>query len=253
MICEKCFTDKPATSFRPRSKYGKNGEFCNRSRSKVCNNCEYIIWKQNGRCPRCKNPVDGVCVGCALWRKKRTQEAKAVVFEHYGNKCEWCAQSIATFLTIDHKNGGGKIVRNAGVSRWRKIIKSGFPSDLRILCFNCNSGRAIYGDEAVLAAIAGLDLNRDLTNDQKRRIKEKEHVLNHYGRSCAFCNQQAFVFMTIDHIDGGGRQHRKIIGNNVYRWLIKENFPAGYRTLCWNCNSARAFCDDGVACSIAQK
>ena len=58
------------------------------------------------------------------------------------------------------------------------------------------------------------------------------------------CKESRLEFMCIDHIDGGGKQHRQEIGSkggrHFYRWLIKNNFPSGYRVLCHNCNMSRA-------------
>ena len=41
--------------------------------------------------------------------------------------------------------------------------------------------------------------------------------------------------LSIDHLDGGGTAHRKIVGRNIYYWLIKNAFPKGYQVLCMNC------------------
>lgn len=42
--------------------------------------------------------------------------------------------------------------------------------------------------------------------------------------------------LSIDHIDGGGAKHRKgLTTSNIYRWLIKNNFPTGFQVLCMNC------------------
>jgi hypothetical protein len=47
--------------------------------------------------------------------------------------------------------------------------------------------------------------------------------------------------LCIDHINGGGRAHRREIGGHAsfYLWLIKNNFPEGYQVLCWNHNSKK--------------
>lgn len=75
--------------------------------------------------------------------------------------------------------------------------------------------------------------------------KNKLAVLNHYspgGIRCACCGEQRIEFMTLDHVNGGGGQHRKEIkktaGNSFYRWLIANQFPDGFRVLCFNCNAA---------------
>lgn len=57
-----------------------------------------------------------------------------------------------------------------------------------------------------------------------------------YGTKCACCGETTIEFLTIDHIDGGGRKHRKEIGSQFYRWLRNNYYPEGFRTLCYNCN-----------------
>lgn len=47
------------------------------------------------------------------------------------------------------------------------------------------------------------------------------------------------MFLCIDHIDGGGNKHRAEIKGDFYRWLIDNNFPPGFQTLCHNCNMAK--------------
>ena len=67
---------------------------------------------------------------------------------------------------------------------------------------------------------------------------EREKCFAHYGPACACCGEARYEFLCIDHIDGGGEQHRKVAGSKISRWLIRHNFPAGFRVLCSNCNSA---------------
>lgn len=69
--------------------------------------------------------------------------------------------------------------------------------------------------------------------------KYRELVLNHYGNQCNCCGITQKVFLTIDHIDGSGAEHRKKGRSRVYRSIIKENYPDNYQVLCWNCNSAK--------------
>ncbi len=74
---------------------------------------------------------------------------------------------------------------------------------------------------------------------RRRHNQLKIEVLTHYGGNppkCACCGEPIIEFLTIDHIHGGGTQHRKLIGyGNLYRWLIKNNFPEGFQVLCANC------------------
>lgn len=51
-------------------------------------------------------------------------------------------------------------------------------------------------------------------------------------------------FLTIDHVNGGGRQHRISIGKSggdFYAWLVRNNYPKGFQVLCFNCNCAKGF------------
>lgn len=63
-------------------------------------------------------------------------------------------------------------------------------------------------------------------------------VFEHYGKACACCGESEDAFLTIDHINGGGSQQRKKIGT-MYRWLVRNDFPPEFQTLCWNCNAAK--------------
>jgi hypothetical protein len=65
-------------------------------------------------------------------------------------------------------------------------------------------------------------------------------VFNHYGHSCKCCGETEPNFLQIDHIDGGGNKHRKLIGrSHLYSWLVKNNYPKGFQVLCTNCNFAK--------------
>ena len=72
-------------------------------------------------------------------------------------------------------------------------------------------------------------------------VSIREKILDHYGRFCACCGETELKFLTIDHINNDGATHRKKVGHGAgfYRWLINNNFPEGFQTLCWNCNCGR--------------
>jgi hypothetical protein len=78
---------------------------------------------------------------------------------------------------------------------------------------------------------------------KRYQSKMKLLVLDAYGHSCECCGEKEILFLTVDHINGGGRKHTQEIGgrgHNLYRWLVKHNFPQGFRILCFNCNCGRA-------------
>lgn len=66
-------------------------------------------------------------------------------------------------------------------------------------------------------------------------------VLTHYsgGKSkCACCGEENIEFLQLDHINNDGAEHRKST-SHLYSWIIKNNFPEGFRILCANCNFSR--------------
>ena len=81
------------------------------------------------------------------------------------------------------------------------------------------------------------------------RGQAKGIVLKHYGGKCRCCGEDDIRFLTIDHKDGKGTQHRKQLGVKAgppfYSWLIKNNFPLQYAVLCCNCNWGR-FLNGGI-------
>ena len=77
--------------------------------------------------------------------------------------------------------------------------------------------------------------------------KIRREVLSHYSGdppSCSCCGENHLEFLTIDHIYGGGNKQKKKIGKVGWafpKWLKDNNYPDGYRVLCYNCNCSRGF------------
>ena len=102
------------------------------------------------------------------------------------------------------------------------------------MCFPCKRerARASYRRHA----------DRIRTKQAAWRQTLRDQVFARYGESCACCGEDHREFLCIDHIDGGGTQHRREVGKGgieFYSWLRKNGWPEGYRTLCHNCNQAR--------------
>lgn len=81
--------------------------------------------------------------------------------------------------------------------------------------------------------------------NRKSNDKLKYEVFMHYSEDlmiCNCCGETTIKFLTLDHINGNGAQHRKEVGSarQVYRDLRKNNYPEGYQILCYNCNCGRA-------------
>lgn len=97
--------------------------------------------------------------------------------------------------------------------------------------------------------------NRDkwAAYNKKSYDKVRHEVLDHYGGECACCGESEDAFLCMDHVDGGGNEHRRTTPGTIYRILKREGFPVGFQVLCWNCNSARhirGVCPHQVALTV---
>jgi|CXWL01.1.fsa_nt_gi hypothetical protein len=99
------------------------------------------------------------------------------------------------------------------------------------------------------------------------RARDRLLALQAYGGehpkcSCPGCEENHLQFLSIDHIDGNGANQRRALrqaqkqtketlkhtrdsdnnpgGSVFFRWLRLNNYPEGYRVMCYNCNTARA-------------
>lgn len=109
-------------------------------------------------------------------------------------------------------------------------------------CEWCRNWRVRYNKEAGKERTAQWrEKNKDkLTEQTKARgLEQKKAVFAAYGgQKCSCpggCEVVQLEFLSLDHIHGGGSQHRLEV-KNVYRWAIKNSFPPGFRILCMNCN-----------------
>lgn len=73
-----------------------------------------------------------------------------------------------------------------------------------------------------------------------RKINHKavrDEVLSRYGGRCVCCEESEHGFLTIDHVNNDGAEHRKLVGaSGISYWLKANNYPDGFQILCMNCN-----------------
>lgn len=82
---------------------------------------------------------------------------------------------------------------------------------------------------------------------RQRHVTEERDALRvevrrAYGDRCSCCRETEPLFLTMDHVNRDGKQHRKLVGSGLsfYRWLRMNEFPKeGFRLLCYNCNCGR--------------
>lgn len=72
--------------------------------------------------------------------------------------------------------------------------------------------------------------------------KKRKQILEHYGNRCVCCGENEAKFLTLDHKNNDGAEHRREIGYNrthIISWILKNNYPDRIQLLCYNCNCAK--------------
>lgn len=103
-----------------------------------------------------------------------------------------------------------------------------------------------WGDEVQPVSLRPVSQDPRAVYQRNRKWARKIAILTHYSEGdaplCACCGEANPVFLAVDHIAGDGNIHRKGLnskgGYSFYLWLIREQFPPGFRVLCHNCNHA---------------
>ncbi len=71
---------------------------------------------------------------------------------------------------------------------------------------------------------------------------QHEAILAYGGYRCACCGVTEPLFLSLDHANNDGWQHRRIAplsAGRLYSWLKANGYPPGFRVLCLNCNQGR--------------
>ena len=77
---------------------------------------------------------------------------------------------------------------------------------------------------------------------KKNNLKNKRAAYEAYGGfKYVCCGETTEVFLTLDHVNNDGAEHRKKVKPSyLYRWLKQNNYPPGLlQVLCYNCNNAK--------------
>ena len=66
-----------------------------------------------------------------------------------------------------------------------------------------------------------------------------KRISNSKKPRCVCCGENIGIeILTIDHIKGRKKGDNRT-GEQLYRYLKKNDFPEGYQVLCFNCNAAK--------------
>ena len=69
--------------------------------------------------------------------------------------------------------------------------------------------------------------------------KLRLEIVEILGGVCVNCGFDDIRALQVDHIDGGGTQEAREIGNHKIYKKIRDIGPEGYQLLCANCNSIK--------------
>lgn len=148
--------------------------------------------------------------------------------------CVRCGENDLRFLALDHVEGDGREHRKTFSGTLHAWARSrGWPPMFQVLCHNCNH----------LKALASRPVGRSKSAAYVRALREE--VLRRYSDppQCALCPVDDPRILTIDHVEGGGAEHRRRLGGRssarLHRWLRDNGYPEGFRVLCQNHNLGR--------------
>lgn len=104
--------------------------------------------------------------------------------------------------------------------------------------------------EAHRAAMRQRDPEEKNAAGRESRARLRTEGFDHYGKVCDCCGEANRKFLTFDHPENNGAQHKVELAGSyfnassstVLRELRKLGWPAGVLVvLCWNCNSGRQY------------
>lgn len=78
---------------------------------------------------------------------------------------------------------------------------------------------------------------------KQAKLEKRRICLLAYGGKCVCCGEDRFEFLSFDHVNGGGNEHRRQVhgGSGFVDWIYRNGFPSTLQVLCHNCNMAKGF------------
>jgi hypothetical protein len=255
--CQKCQADGRREMQKRRTQFRIQGKcFCGADPDPgktTCASCDqkataatlnrYHSNIASERCAFCGGELDSSsfrCNQCLVEHTNRSriywQRDREIVISHYGSRCICCGESQFEFLDIDHVRNNGSLHRKiVGQHMCSWIIENNYPTDLQLLCSNCNHGKAKFGVCPHITAPS-----ESLSDSGRQRRNRRLRIISQYGGQCTCCGEDHWAFLEFDHINDDGAAHRLIVPwHKLPQWIIKNNYPDVIQLLCSNCNKAK--------------
>lgn len=122
------------------------------------------------------------------------------------------------------------------------------------LSYKCKACSREYGQRWLAANQVRRKASSDAwyaANKEKENLRRKarnlairREVIEAYGGKCSCCGEDNLGFLTLDHVNNDGAEHRKALGvgrcsTRVYQWAKSNGYPDTLRVQCANCNCGR--------------
>jgi len=174
----------------------------------ICDAC----FSDYGRMHYQKDPITHSNKQLARIRAKKS----AVIFS-YGNECSICQEDDYDKLTIAKMNNSIKH-KHGNIYDWlydHPIQKDKY----QVLCYNCEKSKISYKDAYAL--------------------RNKRIVIEKFGGCCFECQEDKIERLILQR-KIGDESHRQLqSGSNLYRWLIKNDYPIELQVICFNCHFSK--------------
>lgn len=204
---------------------------------KTCRDCIVAIVESNKK-RRKKRAESGLCrcgserddpdlKNCLKCRIKHTEDVSKAQRKNRDNGLCGCGRELASGYSCEICLLRRK-VNNI------KRIESG-------ICICCGNG-SVKGTTMCQKHL-------DLLRSRSKKINEKKRraTVEVYGGKCVCCGESQYEFLTFDHINNDGAEHRRKLKSEgksrqasaIHEWAIENNYPDTLQLLCWNCNLAK--------------
>jgi hypothetical protein len=143
-----------------------------------------------------------------------------------------------------------KVCRKCNIEKpVTKFSKHGSTKDrLQPWCNDCKNARrqeARARKEGYYATEREREHDTHIIRCRQTYSRAKQRVFEHYcpdGPRCVLCGFDDPRALSIDHVNGGGNAHRKVLkGVNLYRWIERNGYPKDFQVLCMNCQFIKRY------------
>jgi len=182
--------------------------------------------------PRCASPATKQCLTCD--KTFSTNSTRSIETRKYCSRdCYDQSRSLSKGERLGRRRARRRELRDSG-----RCVSCGGRSPGRfVTCKKCRDRHAEYRRRYP---------DKVRRSRQETQQKVKRQVIGHYGSACECCGERNLHFLTLDHVNNDGGEHRRLVKEetgaaSIYRWIRNRDFDHDFelRVLCYNCNLGR--------------